>query len=74
MLAVTLNYSISLTQREEILKKKQFDNDWLMFLGKMQFSPDESFIAKLRLLRLNDGPSQVMATKRTKFEQFWKNT
>ena len=29
----------------------------------MQFSPDESFIAKLRLLRLNDGPSQVMATK-----------
>ena len=36
----------------------------------MQFSPDESFIAKLRLLRLNDGPSQVMATKRTKFEQF----
>ena len=27
----------------------------------MQFSPDESFIAKLRLLRLNDGPSQVMA-------------
>ena len=40
----------------------------------MQFSPDENFLAKLRLLRMNDGRTyegeEVKATKRTQFAQF----
>ena len=40
----------------------------------MQFSPDENFLAKLRLLRINDGRTSqgevVKATKRTQFALF----
>ena len=45
-----------------------------MFLGKMQFSPDENFLANLRLLRMNDNrksqDDELKATKRTKFALF----